>query len=137
MWCNTSIPCSTDFYIVIGQAPRYLDRNLTIFGRVVHGMDVVQRIRRGRTDENGIVFKDTDRSRILSMQLAVDRDAADQELFYVMDTSSIAFGELLAARRNRSGGFFHLKPPRVLDVCQVPVWSRVEKPNSLNRLSVQ
>ncbi|MCP4048734.1 MAG: peptidylprolyl isomerase, partial [Gammaproteobacteria bacterium] len=26
---------ATDFYIVIGQAPRYLDRNLTVFGRVV------------------------------------------------------------------------------------------------------
>src|SRR5690606_39743658 len=38
---------STDFYIVIGQAPRYLDRNLTIFGRVIDGMEVVQRIHRG------------------------------------------------------------------------------------------
>src|SRR5690606_39564594 len=37
---------STDFYIVIGQAPRYLDRNLTIFGRVIDGMEVVQRIHR-------------------------------------------------------------------------------------------
>ena len=128
---------STDFYIVIGQAPRYLDRNLTIFGRVVHGMDVVQRIRRGRADENGVIFKDTDRSRILSMQLAADRDAADQELFYVMDTSSTAFGELLTARRNRTGGFFQRKPPGVLDVCQVPVWSRAEKSNSLNRRPVQ
>ena len=27
----------TDFYIVIGQAPRYLDRNMNVFGRVVHG----------------------------------------------------------------------------------------------------
>ena len=46
---------STDFYIVIGQAPRYLDRNLTIFGRVVWGMDVVQRIKRGPALENGII----------------------------------------------------------------------------------
>ncbi len=123
---------STDFYIVIGQAPRYLDRNLTIFGRVVHGMDVVQRIRRGRTDENGVIFKDTERTRILKMQLAGKRDAGDQKPIYVMDTNSTAFDALVAARRNRTDGFFHRKPPKVLDVCQVPVWSRVEKPDSLN-----
>ena len=44
----------TDFYIVIGQAPRYLDRNLTVVGRVVWGMDVVQRIKR-----NGVVEMDS------------------------------------------------------------------------------
>ncbi|MBW2713690.1 MAG: peptidylprolyl isomerase, partial [Deltaproteobacteria bacterium] len=53
---------STDFYIVIGQAPRYLDRNLTIFGRVVWGMDVVQRIKRGPTLKNGIIEEDLDRT---------------------------------------------------------------------------
>ncbi len=60
----------TDFYIVIGQAPRYLDRNLTVFGRVVWGMDVVQRIKRGPTLENGIIEKDLERTWIKRMRLA-------------------------------------------------------------------
>ena len=30
------------FYITIGQAPRYLDRIMTIFGRVIYGMEYIQ-----------------------------------------------------------------------------------------------
>ena len=32
----------TDFYIVIGQAPRYLDRNMNVFGRVIEAMVLAQ-----------------------------------------------------------------------------------------------
>ena len=122
---------STDFYIVIGQAPRYLDRNLTIFGRVVHGMDVVQRIRRGPADKNGVIDGDADRSRISSMKLGSEMPATEQLEIYVMDTNSAGFNEYMQARRNRVDNFFYRKPPRVLDVCQVPVATRVEKRSSL------
>jgi peptidylprolyl isomerase len=124
---------STDFYIVIGQAPRYLDRNLTIFGRVVHGMDVVQRIRRGPVDRNGIIVQDTSRTRILNMLMSADIDESTRKSIYVMDTGSRGFRDYMRSRRNRSDGFFHHKPPKVLDVCQVPVGTRVEKPDSVNR----
>jgi peptidylprolyl isomerase len=118
---------STDFYIVIGQAPRYLDRNLTIFGRVVHGMDVVQRIRRGETEDNGIIEGDEDRSRIKSMILGSEIPPAERKEVYVMDTNSAGFKTYLEARRNRTDDFFHHKPPSVLDICQVPIASRIEK----------
>lgn len=128
---------STDFYIVIGQAPRYLDRNLAIFGRVVHGMDAVQSINRGRADENGIIEKDTDRSRISRMKLGTDVAPDEQMEIYVMDTGSRGFGDYMEARRNRTHEFFHHKPPRVLDVCQVPVATRIEKKSSLKTEPVQ
>ena len=115
---------STDFYIVIGQAPRYLDRNLTIFGRVVWGMDVVQHIRRGPALENGIIERDEDRSRISSMKLGSDMETSEQKRIFVMDTGSKGFSDYLDARRKRTDAFFHQKPPPVLDVCQVPVTSR-------------
>jgi cyclophilin family peptidyl-prolyl cis-trans isomerase len=35
---NAPDTASTEFYIVIGEAPRRLDRNLTAFGRVIWGM---------------------------------------------------------------------------------------------------
>lgn len=123
---------STDFYIVIGQAPRYLDRNLTIFGRVVYGMDTVQRIRRGPVDANGMIDGDEDRSRILAMRMAEDVDPAARKALYVMDTNSSGFREYLEARRNRDHEFFHHKPPAVLDVCQVPIGTRAEKPDLSN-----
>jgi peptidylprolyl isomerase len=114
----------TDFYIVIGQAPRYLDRNLTIFGRVIDGMEVVQRIRRGEALENGIIENDAARSRIGRMRLAQDLTPEEQRSYYVMDTNSKGFRQLLDARRDRDEDFFVHKPPKVLDVCQVPVGSR-------------
>lgn len=115
----------TDFYIVIGQAPRYLDRNMNAFGRVIEGMDVVQQIRRGPATDNGIIQDDTASSRIRTMRLASDIPEDERLTAYVMDTTSKGFQKLLKDRKNRKQKFFHHKPPRVLDVCQVPMAGRV------------
>ncbi len=117
----------TDFYIVIGQAPRYLDRNLTVFGRVVWGMDVVQRIKRGPTLKNGIIEEDLKRTWIKRMRLASTLEQDEQLDIWVADTNNRGFKKYLQERRNRSHKFFHHKPPRVLDICQVPVPARLEK----------
>jgi peptidylprolyl isomerase len=117
----------TDFYIVIGQAPRYLDRNMNVFGRVIEGMDLVQRIQRGRTDENGIIQDETRSSRIRKMTLASDIPKDERLSAFVVDTNSGGFERLLEDRRNRKQKFFHNKPPEVLDVCQVPMAGRVTK----------
>jgi len=121
---------STDFYIVIGEAPRYLDRNLTIFGRVIDGMDVVQGIHRGRVEDNGIIEDDLARSRIKRMRLAEQLDDNERMDYYMVDTNSPGFEQVLEARRNRTDKWFHHTPPRVLDVCQVPVRVRIEPPPS-------
>lgn len=118
---------ATDFYIVIGQSPRYLDRNLTIFGRVVWGMDVVQRIKRGPALDNGIIEEDLDRTWIKRMRLASSMEKEEQLDIWVADTNSAGFKKSLKERRNRKHEFFHHKPPKVLDVCQVPVPVRQEK----------
>lgn len=117
----------TDFYIVIGQAPRYLDRNLTVFGRVVWGMDVVQRIKRGPPLENGIIEQDLERTWIKRMRLANSIESDQRLDIYVADTNSDGFKKMLKERRNRSHKFFHHKPPKVLDICQVPIPARLEK----------
>ena len=117
----------TDFYIVIGQAPRYLDRNLNIFGRVVYGMDVVQRINRGPALRNGIIDDETGRTRISKLRMLSDIPEDDRLSSYVVDTHNKAFAELLKDRRQRKQKFFHNKPPAVLDICQVPVTGRITK----------
>ena len=111
----------TDFYIVIGQAPRYLDRNMNVFGRVVEGMDVVQKIHRGKSSDNGIIHDETASTRIRRMWLADDMPDEERLSAYVMDTDSDGFKDLLKDRRNRKQKFFHNRPPKVLDVCQVPM----------------
>jgi len=117
----------TDFYIVIGQAPRYLDRNLNIFGRVVYGMDVVQGINRGPTLKNGIIDDETKSTRISRLQVLSDIPEDNRLFTYAVDTNSDAFADLLKDRRKRKQKFFHNKPPKVLDVCQVPVNGRITK----------
>jgi peptidylprolyl isomerase len=117
----------TDFYFVIGQAPRYLDRNMNIFGRVIHGMDVVQKIRRGPAKESGIIQDETASSRIRGIRLASDIPKEERLSAFVTDTNSKDFEKTLKNRRNRKQKFFHNKPPKVLDVCQVPVAGRVTK----------
>jgi len=123
----------TDFYIVIGQAPRYLDRNLTVFGRVVWGMDVVQRIKRGPTLKNGIIKNDLDRTWIKRMRLASSLEEDERLDVWMADTNSKGFINMLKERRNRRNKFFHHKPPKVLDICQVPVPARLEKQSSSRR----
>jgi peptidylprolyl isomerase len=117
----------TDFYIVIGQAPRYLDRNMNIFGRVIAGMDVVQKIKRGPENESGIFQNEEKSSRIRSVTLASDIPNRERLSAFVMDTNSKGFKNLLEDRRNRKQKFFHTKPPRVLDICQVPMTGRITK----------
>jgi peptidylprolyl isomerase len=110
----------TDFYIVIGQAPRYLDRNMNVFARVIDGMETVQTINRGRADANGIITSDLARSRIRSMKLGSEIPEDERLKALVMDSDSKEFRKMLKDRSNRRQKFFHNKPPKVLDVCQVP-----------------
>jgi peptidylprolyl isomerase len=117
----------TDFYIVIGQAPRYLDRNMNVFGRVVAGMDVVQRIRRGRPADNGVIRDDAASTRIRRMTIAADLPEPERPTVLVIDTEDASFRALLDGRRDRREKFFHHKPPRVLDVCQVPMAGRLTR----------
>ena len=117
----------TDFYIVLGQAPRYLDRNMNVFGRVIHGMEAMQKVQRGKAADNGVIQDETKSSRIRGMTLASDIPEEERLAAFVMDTGSEGFEDLIKGRRNRKQKFFHNKPPRVLDVCQVPMAGRVTK----------
>ncbi|MEE4294622.1 MAG: peptidylprolyl isomerase [Xanthomonadales bacterium] len=117
----------TDFYIVIGQAPRYLDRNMNVFGRVIHGMDAVQGINRGRPENDGIIRDEAASSRIKRIRMGHQVPETERLTALVPDTSHASFQEVLDQRRDRRQPFFHNKPPRVLDVCQVPVGGRVTR----------
>ena len=117
----------TDFYIVIGQAPRYLDQNMNVFGRVVLGMEWVQRISRGPVDQNGVIHSDLARSRIRSMRLLSEFPKDERLHVLTMDTHSKAFEQLLDERRRRKQKFFINQPPPLLDVCQVPLAGQMTK----------
>ncbi|REL25140.1 peptidylprolyl isomerase [Thalassotalea euphylliae] len=125
---------TSHFYITNGQAPRYLDRIMTIFGRVVYGMNHVQAITRTAVIEGQAAVDNADFTPIVSMALMSSLPIDEQITIQVEDTESAAFVKKLVERRARSHAFFYKKPPSVLDVCQVPVVSRIvptnaDKPN--------
>ena len=113
---------STEFYIVIGQAPRRLDRNLTAFGRVISGLQYIQKLERGDPDVDAGVIQDVPKQDpILRVQIAADLPAVAQPHFQVMRTESQAFAAKKEEKRNITSTFFFRKPPAILDVCLMPV----------------
>lgn len=123
---NEADSATSDFYIVIGQAPRYLDRIMTVFGRVVSGFDAVQRIRRGKSSENGIISDVEQRTIIHKVSLVSMLPEAEQPLVEVLKTQGDTFSERIASRKHRSHAFFFKKPPAVLDVCQIPLPVKID-----------
>lgn len=107
----------TEFYIPIGQAPRRLDRNLTVFGRVLDGMQFVQKLNRGDPKvESGVIQDATKRDPIVRVQMAADMLQAGRPRIQVMDTTSKAFSDYKSQRRNPAPDFYKRVSPN-LDIC--------------------
>ncbi len=109
-----------EFYIVIGQGPRHLDRIMSVFGRVIDGMAHVQALRRGDpTVNSGVIADPTARDTIMSARMASDLPVADRPAYEVMRTDGQAFFEAKQSRRNRTHEFFFETPPPVIEACHV------------------
>ena len=124
---NAPNTAMTEFYITL-QPHRYLDRNLTVFGRVVDGMEHIQRLRRV-TSPSGTTAPDHDRGDVIvSMRMGDELDSEQQRRLEILDTARPRFQQFLDARRNRPEDFFVYRPDYI-DVCQVaiPVRERVRK----------
>ena len=102
----------TEFYITLAPQ-RYLDKNTTVFGRVLEGMEHAQRLL--RTPVEGQPFNPISQVRVLS-----DIASEDSSAFTVFDTSSEDFKELIESRKNRPSEWFIDKPNHT-DVCSVSI----------------
>jgi peptidylprolyl isomerase len=110
---------TTDFYVVIGHAPRHLDRNTTVFGRVVQGIERLSTLPRG-TGRLGFYEKPEERHPIRRARVAADLPEAERVALQLMRTDSASFAALVEARRNRREAWFHAQAGHV-EVCNVPV----------------
>ena len=104
-----------ELYTVIGQAPRHLDRNIALVGRVLAGMDALSALPRG-TEALGFYKAGTPRPAIRAARLAADMPAGDRPGFEIMRADAPAFAQWLAARANRRDAFF-IRPAAALDIC--------------------
>ena len=112
-----------ELYVVIGQAPRALDRQLSSVGRVVKGMDLLSAIPRG-PDPMGMYAKPEQRASIISIKLASDVPATQRTPLQLLRTDSQAFIDATEARRNRVDDFYSI-PAGHIDLCNVPLPVRV------------
>lgn len=107
----------TEFYIPIGQAPRRLDRNLTAFGRVLEGMQYIQKLNRGDAKvDSGVIKDESKRDSIERVRMAADMSPSDRPRIEVMDTTSKEFADFKAQRRNPAPDFYK-RVAKNLDIC--------------------
>lgn len=112
-----------ELYAVNGQAPRQLDRNIAVVGRVIEGMAHLSSLPRG-SGELGFYTKDEKKVPILSVRLASDLPDAQRPRFQAMDVASPSFATYLHLRANRKDDFYD-RPAGGVDLCNAPVPVRV------------
>jgi len=108
-----------ELYAVIGQAPRQLDRNIAVVGRVVDGIDRLSSLPRG-TEALGFYKDKAQYVPIASVRLASDMPPGERPSFEYMDTGSAAFAHYLHVRANRHDDFY-IRPAGGVDLCNVQV----------------
>jgi peptidylprolyl isomerase len=108
-----------ELYTVIGHAPRHLDRNIAVVGRVVEGIEHLSSLPRG-TGALGFYEDPTQRVPIASIRLASDLPQAERPRMQYLSTESATFAAYAEARANRKDAFF-IRPAGGADICNVPV----------------
>ncbi|HEY0943485.1 MAG TPA: peptidylprolyl isomerase [Steroidobacter sp.] len=108
-----------ELYVAIGNAPRNLDRNITLVGRVVQGMDILSTLPRGR-GTMGFYEQPEERTPITQIRLAADVPAAERANLEVLRTDTQTFTDLVESRRNRQDEWYKVPAGRI-DVCNVPL----------------
>ncbi|KAB7777005.1 peptidylprolyl isomerase [Xanthomonas sp. LMG 12459] len=108
-----------ELYVVTGQSPRQLDRNITVVGRVVKGMELLSVIPRG-PDPMGFYEKPEQRTPIRAIRLASDVPENERTPLQLLRTDTRTFREVVEARRNRRDAFYK-RPAGHIDLCNVPL----------------
>lgn len=106
---------AAELYVVTGHAPRHLDRNVTLLGRVIDGMELLTTLPRG-TGPLGFYEDEADYVKIRSFRFGTDYDAGWQAL----RTNTKTFAALVESRRQRKEEWF-IDPAGAIELCNVPL----------------
>ncbi len=113
-----------ELYTVIGHAPRHLDRNIALVGRVIEGIEHLSSLPRGTGD---LGFYETAEERVTIESIRTGTEAGVAPFEY-LSTESATFARYAEARANRRDPFF-IVPAGGADICNIPVpVRRVEVP---------
>ncbi len=117
-----------ELYVVIGHAPRQLDRNITVVGRAVSGMELLASLPRG-TEALGFYKTAAERTPIRRFRLAADVPAEERTELELLRTDSDSFAEVVEARRNRRDEWYKV-PAGQIDLCSAPLPVRRVTPSA-------
>ena len=109
----------SSLYVVTGHAPRHLDRNITLVGRVRSGMEHLTTLPRG-SGPLGFYERPEQQVPVLSIRLLASLPKAARPALQVMRTDTTSFEQLIQARRHRHEAWF-LDPVGRLELCNMPV----------------
>lgn len=115
----------SSLYVVIGHAPRHLDRNITLVGRVVQGMSLLTVLPRG-TGNLGFYEKESESTPIKSVRIAAEVPPAERTKLDVIRTDTPLFTAMVEALRNRGGDWYKV-PAGHIELCNVPIAVRAGK----------
>lgn len=116
-----------ELYVVIGHAPRQLDRNVTLLGRVVQGMELLSSLPRG-SGPMGFYEKPEQRLPIRAVRVAADVPTPERTSLEILRTDTPLFQKLIESRRNRPEEWFHTQAGRI-ELCNVPIPVRSPPPS--------
>jgi peptidylprolyl isomerase len=114
-----------ELYAIIGNAPRLLDRNITVVGRVVQGIELLSPLKRG-TGALGFYEKAEERTPIREVKLASQLAPGKRMPLEALRTDSKTFATLIEMRRFRKDDWYKV-PAGHVDVCNVPLPVRPKK----------
>ncbi len=114
-----------ELYAVIGQAPRHLDRNIALVGRVLQGMEVLSVMPRG-AGPLGFYETPQERTIIRSVRLGSELPEAERVNLDALRTDSATFRAVIESRRFRRESWF-LDPVGHINLCNVPLPVRVRR----------
>ncbi len=108
-----------ELYAVIGHAPRQLDRNIAVVGRVIEGMAHLSILSRG-TGEYGVYETKAEHTPIVSVRLGNDTGSFPPPTFEYLSTDSESFARYAAVSANRNDAFYKV-PAGGIDICNLKV----------------
>ncbi len=111
-----------ELYVVTGQSPRQLDRNITLVGRVIRGMELLSVLPRG-PGPLGIYDDPAQRTPIRAITLASELPGAEHEAIEVLRTGTATFDAYVESRRNRRDAFYK-RPAGHVDLCNISIPAR-------------
>ena len=116
---DTDSGSGAELYAVNGHAPRHLDRNVTVIGRVVSGMALLATQPRGG-EAMGFYGANEAKTPIKSVRLAADVPEAERSNLEVMRSEAPIYKRVIEAQRNR-GGPWNKFSPNYVELCNAPI----------------